>query len=48
MDFTEKKKELEKQLKETEANYHRISGAIALINQLIADSNKKEAKKKEN
>jgi len=34
----ERKQELEKQLKEIEANYHRVSGALALINQLIKEN----------
>ena len=38
----EKRQELENQLKEIEMNYHRISGAIALINQLISEQEPKE------
>ena len=33
-------KSLEEQLKTTEINFHRISGAIALLKELIAEENK--------
>jgi len=35
MDLQKTKAELEAQLKELEINYHRIGGALALINDLI-------------
>ena len=38
----EKRQELENQLKETEVAYHRINGAIALIDQLISEQEPKE------
>ena len=34
-ELEKKKQELEQQLKEAEINYHRIAGALALINQLL-------------
>jgi uncharacterized beta-barrel protein YwiB (DUF1934 family) len=38
MKLTEKKKELESQLKDVEISYHRLQGAIALINHLIQEA----------
>jgi sensor histidine kinase YesM len=37
VELEEKRRELEQQQKEAEVNYHRISGALALINQLIEE-----------
>tara|TARA_R100000808_G_C2067379_1_gene96289 strand:+ start:493 stop:654 length:162 start_codon:yes stop_codon:yes gene_type:complete len=40
----ERLQELQNQQKQMEANFHQITGAIALVQQMITDEDKKESK----
>ena len=49
MTLKERKQKLEAQLKEIEVNYHRVAGALALVNQLLEEpvKPKKDEKSKD-